>query len=290
MTLGLALLVRDGSTVAPRCLQSVRPHIDHWTVAYSGQEDDVTTGIRESLEGIPGTLTLRPFTDIASNRTAVLKDARGTADYILHLDDDHELKVTADPGELTAEVYMVEQRQGTLAWRMPHVLRGDRDWRYAGGPAHEYLEYDQTKRASLDGLHLIHHADGENDPAKLEKTLSALQGQLAANPTDARSAFYLANTLRDLGRWQEAIEAYRARLTMPGWDEENFYARYQLGCLLAEHRDYAEGARELLAAWEMRPQRMEPLRALANAANDIADRAPLTDDLLFVHPGMYGKH
>ena len=77
--------------------------------------------------------------------------------------------------------------------------------------------------------------------------------------------------------------------TRDGWDEETFYARYRLGFLLGENVSGIEGMRELLAAWEMRPGRAEPLRAIANLANSIADKIPYPADRLFVHPSAYKR-
>ena len=77
-----------------------------------------------------------------------------------------------------------------------------------------------------------------------------------------RQLFYLAQTLRDLGERSRAVARYERRAEMDGWDEETFFARYQAGVLLADD-DWPRAMQHLVAAWELRPQRVEPLQALS---------------------------
>jgi hypothetical protein len=50
---------------------------------------------------------------------------------------------------------------------------------------------------------------------------------------------------------------------MGGWDEELFYSRFQAAVLRAERGEWAAAMAGLVAAWESRPQRLEPLYELA---------------------------
>ena len=97
---------------------------------------------------------------------------------------------------------------------------------------------------------------------------------------------------------EEAIELYRRRVELGGWDEEVFYAAYQAGVLTA--RVDPEAAVPLLTdAYELRPSRAEPLRELARlsrlsrryeAAYLYAKRGvelEVPADILFVHRDAY---
>jgi predicted GH43/DUF377 family glycosyl hydrolase len=122
---------------------------------------------------------------------------------------------------------------------------------------------------------------------------------LTADPENRRSVFYLAQTYRDLGRRALAIEHYRRRVELGGWDEEVFYAQLQEGTLIAQD-DLEAGTPVLLAAWERRPTRAEPLFELArqhrlcdaHQAAELFARRGLgipypADDVLFIHRWMY---
>ena len=153
-------------------------------------------------------------------------------------------------------------------------------------PRIEYLQGTEG-RVNLDGWALIHHGDGRTADQKLGVALAQLEDAVNADPSDARSVFYLAQTLRELGRWEEAVYWYLRRTEMAGWDEETYYAHYQLGCLLCEHVGIDSGAAALLDAYRLRPTRNEALRVLANVATHIADLTPRPRDALFVHHSLY---
>jgi tetratricopeptide (TPR) repeat protein len=110
----------------------------------------------------------------------------------------------------------------------------------------------------LNWLRVIHHADGAREDSRLDHNLELLQQDMAANPDHPRTIFYLAQTLREMGDFEEAVEMYRRRLTLGGFDEEVYYSHYQLGCLLRT-LDWREGLVELLSAWNRRPARLEAL-------------------------------
>ena len=125
-----------------------------------------------------------------------------------------------------------------------------------------------------------------------------LERALAEAPDDPRALFYLAQTYRDLGETALAVGAYRRRVAVGGWDEETFYAQYQVGALLAA-QDWEQGSSALKTAWEMRPTRAEPLLELARGHRNRGEHhlaalyarrgceIPLPDDLLFVHREAY---
>ena len=130
------------------------------------------------------------------------------------------------------------------------------------------------------------------------RDVGLLKRDLAREPQNPRPIFYLAQTYRDLGKVDLAIEYYRRRVRLGGWDEEVFYANLQEGVLRAEH-DRERATEVLLEAWERRPSRAEPLYELARLhrrrgeptlAHLFASRGeqiPYPADVLFVHRPVY---
>lgn len=278
------LIVRNEEAHLWQCLESAEQICDRYVIVDTGSEDHTVDLAEAWLVNHPGELLRRDWHGFARNRTEAVELARGQADYLLTLDADHVLHVDGELPELTADEYMVEVR-GSLGWRLPLLLKGDRVWRYEG-VAHSYLVADGLVNVeNLDCLSI--DGGGGVTAEKLQRDLEALTAEHARNPLDARTVFYLAQTYSDLDRPLEAIHFYRLRASMDGFAEEAFYARYRLGCLLCAHVSFQDGARELLAAWEMRPERIEPLRALATSAGNVADKAAIPDDLLFVHRDLY---
>jgi predicted GH43/DUF377 family glycosyl hydrolase len=291
------MIVRDEAAVISRCLDSIRPLIDTWVICDTGSSDGTPGLIERALDGIPGRLHHRPWRDFGWNRSELMALAAGTADYLLLLDADMTLDWRGPLPPLTADAYQL-RHDGDLAYRVPRLVRGDRRWWYEGS-THEYLagEGDYTQ-AVLEALIVQHHGDGASRAHKLERDVALLERDLERDPDNARAIFYLAQTLRDLGEEERAIQFYERRVALGGWEQECFYAAYQTGSLLGRADDDRAVA-TLLSAWQLRPQRAEPLYELARfcrfrgwreAGYTFASRGAqldLPDDALFVHRWIY---
>lgn len=288
--IGLVMVVKDEAEIIGRCIASVKPLISTWTICDTGSTDGTQDMIAELLGDVEGQLVSEPWLNYGYNRTKALEYAHGTADYLLMLDADMQLVVRDKLPKLRADAYMLTVEDGTdFAYRLPLLISGRKDWRYRG-VTHEYLDSDAPFTApNLDQWAVYHSGDGSSRPEKLERDLALLTAEFARDPADPRTIFYLAQTHRDLGHIGEAINLYRFRAEMGGWDQEAYYARYQLGCLLAAHVSFDLGAGELLQAWRQRPERIESLVALGNSALAVAAKAPLSDDSLFVHGDLYAS-
>jgi glycosyltransferase involved in cell wall biosynthesis/predicted GH43/DUF377 family glycosyl hydrolase len=296
-TIALCMIVRDEAEVIARCLESVRPLIDSWVICDTGSSDGTPKLVAELLSDVPGALHHREWRDFGWNRTELMTLAAGAGDYLLLIDADMTLHRRGPLAPLTADAYLL-RHAGDLDYSVPRLVRADRRWFYTGS-THEYLSTkgDFTQER-LESVVVEHHADGSSRSQKLERDARLLERDLARDPDDQRSTFYLAQTHRDLGDDERAIELYRRRVELGGWAEEVFYAAYQAGALLAARDDEA-AVGMLFDAWQRRPLRAEPLYELARfarmrgwhqAAYVFAQRGvqvAYPDDILFVHSWIY---
>lgn len=288
MKVGLAMLVRDEQENIERAVRQALPVVDHVTIVDTGSVDDtiaIATGVLVET-GVPFQMHEREWRGFGPNRTELLELARPHSDYTLMLDADHTLSIDSDKPELTKDAYTITVRgTGKLSWRLPLITRSAHPFEYRGA-AHSYLASDTPHtEAATDWLSI----DGGSGATveKLERDRGLLEAEFLAKPDNPRTVFYLARTYDDLDDWQRAITFYRIRAAMNGWEEETYYARMRLGVLLCEHISFAQGAPELLAAWQGRPTRIEALRWLANCANAVADKAAIPEGALFLRPDLY---
>lgn len=299
------MIVKDEARVIERCLRSVRPWVDSWLIVDTGSSDDTPSRVRAAMRGIPGELVQRPWRDFGYNRTEALQLARERADYLLFIDADEQL--SAAPGIAWPEVmdkpaYSIEARFGGLSYDRVALVSALFDWRWRG-VLHEYLDAGiQVEQPRLPGFRIDVTPDGarSSDPRKYEKDAALLEAALQVEPDNTRYAFYLAQSYRDCGQPDKACEAYRRRAAMGGWDEEAWYAQYQVARLSEVLEKPAPVVlHEYLRAFEARPQRAETLTALAHYcrsrqqwqqaylfASDAAGR-PRSVDRLFVDLTVY---
>ena len=262
------MIVKDEAHVIRRCLDSVRPYINHWVIVDTGSTDGTQEVIRTHYRDLPGTLHERPWRNFGANRSEALSLARGNAAYLLVMDADHVLcaprgyRFTA----LGADAYYLAHRYAGVQYGLAVLLADRIAWRYEG-VLHEYVTADVAHRIeALPGpwIDVYHEGSRSRDPQTYLKDVAVLETALARDPDNARYAFYYAQSLKDAGLLERALAAFRRRATMRGWDEETWQARYQ-AAQLVERLAHApsEIQRAYLESFNARPSRAEPLVQLA---------------------------
>lgn len=298
-TICLCMIVKNESKVIERCLNAAKEVIDTWVITDTGSTDGTQDMIRLALDGIPGELHEEPWVNFGHNRTRNIERARGKADYLLLVDADLEVIQQSEIPALTADAYMLRHDCDT-SYRIPRLVRADLPWRYEG-VTHEYLTCDGTeRRENLDALLIRDHGDGGSKQDKFERDARLLGLELQRDPDNPRTVFYLAQTMRDMGRTAEAIELYERRAGMGGWEEEVYFSLLQTGMLKATLLDWPHAMEAFVKAWEARPQRLEACYELASRLRKMGRyhtahailrdvyRNPMpTEDILFTQPWVY---
>ena len=300
----LSMIVKNERAVIHRCLDALKPLIDHWVIVDTGSDDGTQQLIRSVMQGIPGTLHERPWRDFAHNRSEALQLARQQGDYVFVIDADETLEWPAQYvlPTLDADAYSLDMHYGDMRYHRVCLLSTKLDWQYRG-VLHEYLEADGLQRsAHLDVPWVRVRAEGARslNPRKFHEDAAVLERALVDEPDNARYRFYLAQSYRDAGEPALALQHYRQRLAMPGWDEETWYAQWQIAVLLERvAASPADICQAYLAAYQLRPKRAEPLvdlarfhrlrgeYALALLYAQQAALMPLPDDRLFIQQSHY---
>lgn len=259
------MIVRNEATIIERLLDSTLPWIDSWCIIDTGSTDDTRALIESALATVPGELRASEWVDFGHNRSELVEWAADGADWILLLDADMTIEADGDLidqlARFTADAALVPVDGGVL-YRMPYLVRGGRPWHYEGR-THEHLSSTEPYRTEwFDGLRITHLADGSSHEVKLERDLELLGLDLLDAPESTRTVFYLAQTYRDAGERELALQHYRRRASMGGWAEEMFWSLYQ-AALLEEALELPTATDALLTAWDARPERAEPLYRLA---------------------------
>jgi glycosyltransferase involved in cell wall biosynthesis len=229
-TLCLNMIVKNEMANLERCLRAVAPYIACWVIGDTGSSDGTQEFIRPffAARNIPGELHSFPFVNFEQARNEALDRARTSGlkfDYVLLTDADMELTVQ-NPGftqDLTLAAYKVRQRSGVTYWNN-RLLRRGVSASYKG-VTHEYLDVREGKIGNLEGIGFIDHATGANRVEKYERDARLLTDAIGEERDPAmiaRYTFYLANTLRDSGQREAALETYLKRSRLGNWQQEVF--------------------------------------------------------------------
>jgi tetratricopeptide (TPR) repeat protein len=274
-------------------------------IADTGSTDGTQDLAREIMKDIPGELIERPWKDFAHNRNQALEIARPRGDYILVLDADDVLVVepnAAGPGTLAVDGYYLRIALGETRYDRLAMVRTAMPWQWRG-VVHEALVCDTPARLELlKGWTLRCLSGGARSAApgeKFKRDIDLLERARREDPGETRTVFYLAQSYRDDGQIDKAIDTYRERVKMGGWAEEVFCSKLQIARLLERLGRWPDALDGYLEAYEFRPSRAEPLCSIARhyrlanqfhsavlfAARAMAAARP--KDVLFVEESVY---
>ena len=300
----LNMIVKDEAPVIERCLASVRPWVDHWVIVDTGSTDGTQQRIREFMKEIPGTLHERPWRDFAFNRNQALDLARAEGDHIFFIDADETLEVPQGFSwpQLGNEGYRLQCESAGWTYFRNALVSTALPWRWEG-VLHEYLTCSEPHHwVNMPGpvIRVSHDGARARSADTYQRDIEVLERALRDEPGNTRYRFYLAQSFRDAGQLEKSREHYLARAGMGGWDEECWFAAFQVAViderLGAEPSVVREG---YLSAYQLRPTRAEPLCALARyhrlrkefaLAHLYAQHAaaiPMPADSLFVDAQVY---
>lgn len=309
------MIVKNESEIIQRLIDSVLPIIDSYCICDTGSTDK-TPEIIESyfaFYGIPGKVVHEPFQDFGYNRSNALKYCIGMdkADYLLLIDADMVLKIPKNFDinlfkhyVASADAHYMLQGTDTFFYKNIRLVKNKPGISY-WGVTHEYMNLPAgTKYGFFNkcDIFIWDIGDGGAKTDKFERDIRLLKQGLKDMPNNDRYTFYLANSLRDAGKTNEAIETYKKRISLGGWIEESWYSHYSLGKIYKHRNEMDKAVFHWLEAYSCNPTRIENLYEIVNyyrnnGKNDLAyifykiareKRAEIKNwDFLFLEKDVY---
>lgn len=264
-TLCAALMVKNEEKVIVRCLNSIKDLVDFIFIVDTGSSDNTINVIRNYLSenNLKGEVVERPWINFGANKTETLQLIKNKFDYVLWLDaDEIIINNNFNKENLTADAYHLHYADN-LDYARIYVFNNRIDWNFVG-VIHTYPLSPQSKTCgNLPELKIKHFNDGGNHDDKTQKAINLLKQGVIDEPNNSRYYFYLGQSYRELGKYQEAMDYYLKTITLSKWTEEIFYSKYMIGICTEHLKEYEYIKQSYLTAWEYRPTRAEPLYRLA---------------------------
>lgn len=271
----LTMIVKDEAHVIRRCLDSVTPFIDAAVILDTGSSDDTFQIVEQWAKdsGVRLNIGISPWKNFAHNRNELLDVARmihrAPEDYTFTIDADEVLEDVDEstfPWSPISDGYQLTVNYSGTTYQRLALVRLDKPWRWHG-VVHEYLHLDGATIGTLTAptVTVFHDGARSKDPETYRKDAAMLAEHLVENPEDSRAQFYLAQSYRDAGNYDAAVDAYYVRSEMDwGYDAERWHSLWQMGRLYGFlNVSDSEITDAYLRAFTLDSTRAEPLVDLA---------------------------
>jgi len=270
-TLCLNMIVKNESRIITRLLESVASIIDSYCICDTGSTDNTVDIIQSFFteKGIPGKIIRETFVDFAHNRSFALRacEEMEDVDYVLLLDADmvfwkHPEYTEAEfKRSLCKNAYYIYQGTDNFYYKNTRIVK-NRAGIYYWGVTHEFVKTPEgTVYGSFEkpNVFIKDIGDGGSKSDKFERDIRLLKKGLEDNPNNDRYTFYLANSYRDHGDYQAAINTYKKRIEIGGWYEEIWHSYYSIGKCYKHLGDMPNAIHSWLEAYQFFPKRIENL-------------------------------
>tara|TARA_B100000123_G_scaffold146575_1_gene108262 strand:+ start:14585 stop:16687 length:2103 start_codon:yes stop_codon:yes gene_type:complete len=267
----LNMIIKNESKIITRLLDSVLPLIDHYVICDTGSSDNTIEVLNDYFKDktICGKIVEQPFEDFGKTRSFALKECENEpdSDYILLLDADMLLEIPSDfdakafKKTLTKDLYFILQGSDSFQWNNARIAKNNIGFFYKC-PTHEYIDLHReysSGNISKNELFIRDIGDGGCKEDKFIRDIRLLENGLKEDPNNCRYLFYIANSYKDIGQFDNAIEYYNKRIKSGGWYQEIAMSYYYIGLCYKGLNRVGDAINTWLEGFDNLPKRIEGL-------------------------------
>ncbi len=304
MKICLNMIVKNESKIIARAIDSAMGLIDSWCIIDTGSTDNTIEIIKEKLSHLPGEVLSRPWINFGHNRSEAFREAQKWGDWILLMDADMTfIDKGFDKSQLDPSItgYQIMQKNSAISYYNTRILNSKFDWECVG-VTHEYFSVKgaQSIINKLDSIMINDIGDGGSKSDKFERDIALLTKGLEDEPKNERYMFYLAQSYKDTGQFEKAIEWYEKRIIRGGWYEEVWYSHYMISACYISMGLLEKAEEWVIKGYQYYPHRSEAIYELCKAYRVagnhkkayefylLGSKIPYPkNDLLFISNGVY---
>lgn len=293
MRICLNAIVKDEAHIILEMLESVASYVCYWIISDTGSTDGTQDVIREFFKkrGIPGELHEDQWKNFSHNRTNAIAHCHNSPkkhsfDYVLVMDADDLLegKLIIPDKASHPDAYKLRITGGGIVYDRLQLFNNNLRWGYKG-VVHEYavcLDNGSFSNEFLEGNYSIvsrRLGARSKDPEKyLRDAEMLIQGIEEEPEMETRYTFYAAQSYRDYGDNEKALQYYQKRTTLGGWKDEVYCSYFYIAQIYQKlNKRSADVISAFLDAHRCDPSRAEPLFEVALIYNRIGDNPSAYD-------------
>ena len=226
---GLCMIVKNEEHVIERAMRSALRMMDTFCIVDTGSTDKTKEIIQKVSNelGIKGFVYDRPWVNFGHNRSEALELARVHMKWAFMLDADDILEgEIIDKSLLKDDIggYYINTVQNNIIFKLLFMFNFKYNWKFVG-VTHEYSDcFDSSAKIAYlpDSVFMKYSCEGNRNISKQKfiNDIELLEKDLLNPLSKGRTLFYLAQSYRDIGNKEKAIQYYLERANFGGWIEE----------------------------------------------------------------------
>ena len=248
----LNMIVKDEAHVIQKTLENICSYIpiSYYVISDTGSTDNTVDIIRKFFDerDIKGEIYNDEWKDFGYNRSLALKYAFKKTKYLFIFDADDKINgnLKIDLNE-NIDAYFFKFGN-TFTYKRLLLINNQLEWSFVG-VLHEYIKCnskDNYTQSYIEGNYYIDSGktgSRSNDPLKYHK--DALILEKAYNEAEeknehikVRYSFYCAQSYKDSGNNEKAIEWYKKRVELKDWEQEVYYSYLIIGQIYLKLNEY----------------------------------------------------
>ena len=271
----LCMIVKNESDVITTCLDSVVNNLDYWVICDTGSTDGTQDIIVNYFKkhNIEGKLFEKEWKNFGHNRTEAFQLAKSVNnnkfDYYMVMDADDKFVGNLDEFKKSDNEYdacYIQITLGSIIYSRLQIFNSKLAWKYVG-VLHEYPDCDKQNlvKFTVPNCYIMAGLSSnrvDNPKEKYLKDAIILLEAIQDEPENTRYHFYLAQSFRDSGYYDQAMEWYKKRAELGGWNEEVYYSLYSYAYCKLKTNNFSfedEILPDFLKAFKYRRNRLESL-------------------------------
>lgn len=304
--ISLGMIVKNEENNIEKAIKSTKNKIDEIIIVDTGNIDK-TNQIAESLGA--KIIKSSQYNDDPKECIEHFGNAKNefidaaTGDWILWMDADDEWcnieKLEVSP---FVDYYNVLLNYGKSNFYSVRLFRNNWNIKFIGAIHEVPWPTPNLRRAEAEFS--VKH-DTKEKPGRLERNLKILLKEYEKKPKDSRNLFYLGNTYREMGKYDDAIKIYHERLDCidknKDWVAERYLAAYYAAYCYACKGQWAECYPDAIKAIEITDMYAEAYELIGemyyNLGNyakaidflNLAYHTPKPKDYVFIREEMYDE-